>query len=158
VACEGRHFLERGVLPDDDFVVGVAVGAHEFLGVFGKHQVADLAAGVDAVEKAAVESVPELDRLVGRPPARGQHSVVVGTPRDALHGRAMAAELADGGRAVRAPDEELVVVASGGQEVAVEGPFEAADLLCVSLIFGHHPIPLPKISHVDAAIAGATGQ
>lgn len=61
---EGSRLLERGVLPDDDFVVGVAVGADDFLGIFRKHKVADLRASVNAVQQRPVEGVPEFDSFV----------------------------------------------------------------------------------------------
>ena len=41
------------------------MSADDFLRVFGEHQIADLGACVDAIEKSAVEGVPKFDGFIG---------------------------------------------------------------------------------------------
>lgn len=159
VPSEGGGFLQRGVLPDGDFVVGVAVRAHDLPRVPGEHQVADLRAGVNAVQQRAVQRIPEFDRLVSRAASRGQHSVVVRAPGQRLHGRAVRPESADGCGAPGAPEEELVVVASRGQQAVVKGPLQPAHLLRMPLLPSDQAVrPLPDVPHHHAPVPRAAGQ
>lgn len=80
--------------------------------------------------------------------------MVVGTPRDTLDCGGMRGELADGSGAFRAPNEQLVVVSTRCQQVVVEGPFKAANLLGVPLVFRDDSVvSLPDVSHEDASIS-----
>lgn len=62
-------------------------GTYQFVGVLGPGQVADLGAGVGALQRLARQRVPEADAAVGGAPARCQQPVLVGRPGDGLHRR-----------------------------------------------------------------------
>lgn len=80
--------------------------------------------------------------------------MVVGAPGDTFDRSGMGGELADGGCAFGAPNEQFIVVSARCQQVVVEGPFEAADLLGVSLVFRDNSIEaLSDVSHEDASIS-----
>ena len=53
--------------------------------MFGPGQVADLGAGVGALQRLAGQRVPEADAAVGRAAAAGQQAVLVRRPGDGLH-------------------------------------------------------------------------
>lgn len=65
MASQGYRLLQGGILPNDDFVVGIAVGAHYLFGVFGEHQIADLRACIDAVYHSIIKGIPKFDGFVG---------------------------------------------------------------------------------------------
>lgn len=61
--------------------------SYQFVGVFGPGQVADLGAGVDALEWLSRECVPEADAAVSRSSSGRQQAVLVRRPRDGLDRR-----------------------------------------------------------------------
>jgi hypothetical protein len=131
VAGEDDHLLHGGVLPDVDLVEGVAVRADQLVHVFGEEEVADLRAGVDRVDLRRVAGVPEADHPVRGATAGGEQPVLVRRPRDRLDRGLVLLELDEGVLGVQVPDEELVVVAAGGELLVVVGPLQATDLLLV---------------------------
>lgn len=58
---------------------------HQFIGVLRPGQVADLRAGVGALQRLAGQSVPEADAAVGGAASWGQQAVLMGRPGDGLH-------------------------------------------------------------------------
>lgn len=136
VPSEGHKFLHSGVLPDDDLVEAVAVGADNLIHARGPHEVTNLRSGIDAVEGLRVERVPEADMTVGCAPARCQEPVLVRRPRHCLDRGGMIRESTYGlggctcTRAV--PHQEFVVISPRGEMFAVERPFQTTDFLLVS--------------------------
>lgn len=59
---------------------------YQLISVLGPGQVADLRAGVCALQRLARQCVPEADAAVGRAASRGQQAVLVGGPGDGFHG------------------------------------------------------------------------
>lgn len=106
------HLLKRRIFPNYDLVVRIAVGAHQLFGVFGKHQIADLRACVYAVHQSVIKGVPKLDGFVGRSSSAGQYSVVMGTPSDSFDCSCVLTELANGSRALSAPNKQFIIVTS----------------------------------------------
>mmetsp|Transcript_6390 Transcript_6390/g.26872 ORF Transcript_6390/g.26872 Transcript_6390/m.26872 type:complete len:411 (-) Transcript_6390:571-1803(-) len=154
---------------------------------------AHLGARVDRVDVLARDGVPELDRAVRRAGARREEPAAVRTPRDRLDGRDVLGELARGhvlpgvrqacaGAAAaatrrrrcrrrsaraqsrpRVPDEELVVVAARGEQVAARRPTQPADLLPVR--GGDPRTRRPRrrrrfadVAHADGPVARARGE
>ena len=71
----------------------------------------------------------------------------------------MVAEFADGGRTMGAPDEQFVVVAAWGKEIAVERPFQSTNFLGVAFVLGDDILTaFPDIPHMNASISGTRGQ
>jgi len=58
---------------------------HQFVGVFRPRQVADLGAGVGALQRLTRQSVPEAQAAVGGAAPRHEQPVLVGGPGDGLH-------------------------------------------------------------------------
>ncbi len=85
VASQLGHLDKARVLPEQNLVLGVAVGADELGRVLGPGEVADLGPGVDALHGLAGERVPEADATVRGAAARGQEAVVVRRPGNGLH-------------------------------------------------------------------------
>ena len=126
-ACHAR------VLPDYDLVERVTVCARQFVHVFREHQVAHLRTCVDTIHRLQSQRVPEADASVSSSTSSGKKAVLVGTPTDGLHGSIVLREFCKRVRTLCAPYEELVVVASRGELLVVERPFEPAYLLFVTL-------------------------
>ena len=51
MTSQGLNFLHAWVLPEDDLVQRVAVGANDFMSSLREHQVTDLGASVDGVKR-----------------------------------------------------------------------------------------------------------
>ena len=56
--------LKGGILPYNDLVVRIPVGAHDLFSVLGEHQVAYLRTCINAVDHSIVEGVPEFDSFI----------------------------------------------------------------------------------------------
>ena len=67
---------QRGVAPDDDLVLGVAVGADQLVGPLGPGQVAHLGPRVHPLQELARQGVPEADGAVRCTAPRGQGTVL----------------------------------------------------------------------------------
>lgn len=106
------HLLKRRIFPNYDLVIRIAVSAHQFFGVFRKHQITDLRTCVYTVQQGVIKGVPKLDSFVGRSSSAGQYAVVVGAPSDAFDCSCVLTEFANGGRALSAPDKQLIIVTS----------------------------------------------
>lgn len=100
---QSRHLLKRWVLPNDDFVVGVPMGADNLFGVFREHQITHLRSGIDAVYKWIVKRIPKFDSFVCRAASTGEDPVVVRTPGQPLHCGTMVTKFADWSRTMRTP-------------------------------------------------------
>ena len=85
--------------------------AHQLVAVPRERQVAHLAPRVDAVDPVPRQAVPEPYAPVRRPTLARQQAVLVGAPRDRLHGRRVVRERVARPRVpLHVPHEELVVV------------------------------------------------
>ena len=50
VPCKSGHFLERRILPHDNFVVRVSMCTYNFFGIFWEHQITDLRSCINAIK------------------------------------------------------------------------------------------------------------
>ena len=89
-------------------------GTHQLVGVLGPGQVADLRAGVDALQGLGGQRVPEAHAAVGGAAPRGQQTVLVGRPGDGLDCRLVVRVGLHGAAVGQVPHKQLVVVAPGG--------------------------------------------
>ena len=60
--------------------------AYDFVVGLGKYQVADLGAGVDAIQRSQIQSVPESDALISGAATCCEQASVKWGPVDGLHG------------------------------------------------------------------------
>ena len=102
--------------------------AHQFTRMFGPRQVADLRAGVDALQRSTCYRIPEPNAAVGSSSATRQESVLMGRPGDRLHGRHVFRIREHGLTASRIPDVQLVVIAAGSQMLMIRWPFQTTNL------------------------------
>lgn len=65
----------------------VCVFSHQLIGVFGPCEVADLWAGISALQRLSCERVPEAEAAVSGASSGRQEAVLMGWPRDGLHRR-----------------------------------------------------------------------
>lgn len=159
VARQHGHLLHVRLLPDYYLVLGVAVRAHELIHVLGVRQVADLAARVHPMQRLAGQRVPEADTTVGRAASAAHHAVLVRRPRNRLHGGLMLIEFDQRfASCLPVPDEQLVVVASGGQLLLVRTPLESAYFLLVALELGEEVVFHSKVTVQDALVTRARTQ
>lgn len=95
----------------------VCAPPHQLVGVFGPCQVADLGAGVGALQRLTRQSVPESQAAVGGAPAGRQQPVLVGGPGDGLHSRQVVAVLLHGEQAGAVPYQQLTRRGREGEQV-----------------------------------------
>lgn len=92
MACQRCDLLHGGVPPHVDLVLAVAVGGYELINIFGKHEIADLAACLDRPQVLQLDRIPELYSSVLRATACGQQTLLVRRPCNRLHGRLVLVE------------------------------------------------------------------
>ena len=68
---------QRGVAPDDDLVLGVAVGTDQLVGALGPGQVTHLGPCVHPLQGLSRQGVPEADGAVRRTTTRGQGTMLL---------------------------------------------------------------------------------
>lgn len=144
VSSERCDFGHARVPPKNDLVQAVSVSRNELVAVLTPLQVANLRAGIDAIERAAAESVPEPDAPVGGPTSAAQQPVLVRAPGDSLHGGGVFIKPIHGLRALQVPDKKFVVVSSAGKLTFVGAPLEAANFLLVACEFGDEGLRLMR--------------
>lgn len=93
VAREADDLCHARILPHHDLILGVAVRAHDLVGVLGPREVANLRSGVDFLHQQPRHRVPELDAPISGSTAGGQEAALVGGPRDCFHCGGVLAEL-----------------------------------------------------------------
>ena len=67
MTSEFGHLHQRGVLPNENLILRVAMSADQFGGVFAPGQVAYLGPCVDALHRLTSQSVPETNAPVSCP-------------------------------------------------------------------------------------------
>lgn len=150
-------FLQGGIFPHNDLVIGVPMRTDELFCGLGEDQIADLGPRVDTVQHCAVERVPKLDGPVSRPSARSQHTMVMWVPCETLNSSTVLAKLVHWHRGVRVPDHQFVIIATRCQRLAIEGPFQPTYLLGMALIDGHNfSRTYPRVVDIDGTISGPT--
>lgn len=85
----------------------VSASPHQFIGVFGPGQVADLRARVGALQRLTRQRVPEAKAAVGGAAPRRQQPVLVRRPGDRLHRRQVVAVLLHWEEAGAVPHQQL---------------------------------------------------
>lgn len=132
MARKRGYLLHCGILPHNDLVQRVAVRAHQLVVRLREDEVADLRPRVDAIQRIQIDRVPESNALVCRAAASREEASVQWRPVDCLHSCLMLGEFHQRLSTGRRPDEQLIVVASGGELVlVVQTPSESTDLLTV---------------------------
>lgn len=155
---ERHHLAHARVLPHDDLVLAEPVRANDLIAVFAPRKIADLTPRVDFIDHGAGERVPELDRPIDCSASACQRPVLMRRPRDCFHRRCVIGEFVEGRFGEFIPDEELVVVAAGGELAVFAVPFETADFAFVACEFGDVLVGGADVAVVDGAVAGAGGE
>jgi len=76
VPSESGNLGQRGVPPEDDLVLGVAVCAHELVGPIRPRQVANLGTCVNRLQGLPCHCVPEPNGLVSCSSSRGEDTML----------------------------------------------------------------------------------
>ena len=105
VSSQRCNFLHLRVFPNIYFVMGIAMGAHDFIQSFTEHQVAHLRTDVYRIQCSPSQSVPESNCPVGCSPSRNQQSVLMGRPSHGLHCSHVVVEFKDRLVRVVVPDQ-----------------------------------------------------
>ena len=127
-----RH---AGVLPDGQMVLGETVARDELAVVGRPNQLAYLGVGLSRGEACSSRGVPGSDGAVVCTSARSEGVGLEGAPGESLDCSGVVVERESGaGSIVRVdvPDVDQVVIASGGELVAIRRPLQSADLLGVT--------------------------
>ena len=77
VSGQSRHSFHARVFPYVDLILAVAMSGHEFIHVLGEHQVANLTASLNGLERLQLQGIPELNRSVLGSSARGKQALLV---------------------------------------------------------------------------------
>lgn len=153
MAGEHGHRPHLWLLPYNDFVLRVAVRAHEFVDGVGVAQTADLTASVDPVHGLESQGVPESDASVGCSASTTERTMLVRRPRNCLNGSHVLSKLCHRlGLLVPAPYHQFIVVASGSQLLLIWTPFEPAYLLLVAFKLGEVVLSLPHVPVQDGLV------
>ena len=165
VPSQLRHLGQRGVLPNSQLVLGVAVGGDQLLVVSGPLDRADLGTSVDLVHAGPGLGVPESQGSVGRPTTTRQQVGLPRAPVQSFHSSNMLAQGVGGGDLTGlahlggVPDVENVVVATRGQLGAIRRPLQPDDLLGVSVFPAREEgVLLADVAVHDGVVTATGGQ
>eukprot|EP00581_Thalassiosira_minuscula_P033472 CAMPEP_0183768508 /NCGR_PEP_ID=MMETSP0739-20130205/16804_1 /TAXON_ID=385413 /ORGANISM="Thalassiosira miniscula, Strain CCMP1093" /LENGTH=146 /DNA_ID=CAMNT_0026007777 /DNA_START=360 /DNA_END=796 /DNA_ORIENTATION=- len=106
---------------------------NKLIAILRKCQIANLTPRIDTIDPVPRQTIPKSDASIGRAAPARQQSVLMGTPRDRLHGRRMIRKRVNR-RAVllHVPHQQLVIVPPARQHgPIVERPPQPAHLLLV---------------------------
>ena len=106
------HFGHARVVPYQNLVLTIAVRRHELIASLGEHEVADLRAGVNAVDRLIGVCVPKSDASVRSSTASRQQAGLVGVPSDGLHSRLVLPKLGQMLIALQVPYHQFIIITS----------------------------------------------
>lgn len=112
VSFECGNLLHCWVFPDNDLVLWKPVGWNNFIGCFGEHQIANLAACVDVVDWLQSMSVPESDAFITCATSTCEKSFLVWVPSNSFDCGIMLTEFGEGLFTMKVPDHKFVIVSS----------------------------------------------
>jgi len=106
------------------------VRGDDFVDVFRPGEVANLRAGIDALQRSVGGGVPKADASIGSTATRGEKAVLMRRPRDGFDGglvlrQAQRRAAAGGGGG---PNQELIIVPTTREFAIVVGPLQTAHL------------------------------
>lgn len=107
----------------------------QFIRIFGEHHITDLRTRVDGVDEFEFVGVPELDRFVSGAASAYEQAVLVRGPSEAFDCRRVFVKFSHLAVHFWGPDEDCVVVSSGGKVGIVVRELETTDLLSVAVEF-----------------------
>lgn len=157
VAHQSGHFLGARIAPDVDLVLGVAVGAHQFMRAPAEGQVADLGASVSLAKQLSGEDVSHLHHSVSGASASCKEAVLVGRPRECFDCCSVIGKSIEQLSRWR-PNCYFIVVSARCQHLLIERPLKSAYLLVVLGQSAEKLSPRPHVPQQNSLVARAGGQ